>query len=76
MKRIYSIASPSLSTTNEQVDFRWQSKKSKYLAVNYDNVVVVYDRHGEQVDQINLFGYGIFLKFALNKLALVIFSIL
>lgn len=55
MKRIYSI-SCSL-TTSDAIDFRWQPKKGKYLATtSFDNTVNIYSRHGEPVEQINLFG--------------------
>ena len=54
MKRIYSI--PCSLTATDPTYFKWQNKKSKYLAVACDNSVNVYNRHGEHVDQINLFG--------------------
>ncbi|KAH9493994.1 WD repeat-containing protein 19 [Dermatophagoides farinae] len=58
MKRIYSIPCTSMtSNINDQCLFKWQTKKSKYLAISTDNIVNIYNRHGEHIDQINLFGY-------------------
>ncbi len=54
MKRIYSIQC-SLNA-NDPVTFKWQNKKSKYIAAAWDNAVNIYNRHGEHVDQVNLFG--------------------
>lgn len=54
MKRIYSIQ--CTLNASEPVAFKWQNKKSKYIAVAVDNAINVYNRHGETVDQINLFG--------------------
>ncbi|KAH9424866.1 WD repeat-containing protein 19 [Dermatophagoides pteronyssinus] len=57
MKRIYSIPCTSMtSNINDQCLFKWQTKKSKYLAISTDNIINIYNRHGEHVDQINLFG--------------------
>ena len=55
MKRIYSIQ--CTLNASDPVYFKWQNKKSKYLAAAVDNTVNFYNRHGDHIDQINLFGY-------------------
>lgn len=55
MKRVFSV--PEKVTGGGAVTYSWQQKLGNYLAVTGTNrVVAIYDRHGEQKDEINLPG--------------------
>lgn len=55
MKRVFSV--PEKVTGGGTVQYCWQQKLGNYLAVAGTNrVVMIYDRHGEQKDEINLPG--------------------
>lgn len=55
MKRVFSV--PEKVTGGGAVSYCWQQKLGNYLAVTGTNrVVAIYDRHGEQRDEINLPG--------------------
>ncbi|KAL9972694.1 hypothetical protein ACROYT_G019054 [Oculina patagonica] len=55
MKRVFSV--PEKVTGGGTVTYSWQQKLGNYLAVTGTNrVVMIYDRHGEQRDEINLPG--------------------
>ncbi|XP_073252735.1 WD repeat-containing protein 19-like [Porites lutea] len=56
MKRVFSV--PEKVTGGGTITYNWQQKLGNYLAVTGTNTrsVVIYDRHGEQRDVINLQG--------------------
>ncbi|XP_068702093.1 WD repeat-containing protein 19-like [Montipora foliosa] len=55
MKRVFSV--PEKVTGGGAVTYSWQQKLGNYLAVTGTNrVVAIYDRHGEQKDEVNLPG--------------------